>query len=179
MKPGKIPKPTRPEMPGGYGLTPPRKAGDLLSWGWVEERMLKSKIFWVCTTRPDGRPHAVPVWGVWLDGTFYFGTDRGSRKARNLAHNRAVAVHAEAGEDAVILEGTVREIAAGPGCDAVDRAYEAKYQMKLTAAPGDLVVFSVRPDVVLAWRERDFNTCATRWILNSDDSAKGADTGRR
>ena len=25
------------------------------------------------TTRPDGRPHAVPVDGVWLDDTWYWG----------------------------------------------------------------------------------------------------------
>ena len=90
----------------------------------------------------------MPVWGVWCNGAIYLGTDRSSRKARNLAANPAVAVHAEAGEDAVILEGTARETAIGADCDAVDRAYEAKYQMKLTGAPGDLVVFVLHPDVV-------------------------------
>ncbi len=29
--------------------------------------------YWICTTRPDGRPHSIPVWGFWLDGGLYFG----------------------------------------------------------------------------------------------------------
>jgi nitroimidazol reductase NimA-like FMN-containing flavoprotein (pyridoxamine 5'-phosphate oxidase superfamily) len=164
-----IPKPTRPEMPKDYGLTKPRKAGDLLSWDWAEERLTKSKIFWVCTTRPDGRPHSVPVWGVWCEGGFYFGTGRTTRKARNLSANSAISVHAEAGEDAVILEGTVRETPAGQAMEAVDAAYNSKYGMKLTGAGSeDMVVYELRPKVVLAWREHDFNKCATRWRFSAD-----------
>ena len=30
--------------------------------------------YWISTTRLDSRPHARPVWGVWLDGAFYFST---------------------------------------------------------------------------------------------------------
>jgi len=58
----------------------------------------------------DGLPHAVPVWGVWVDGALYFGTDRRSRKARNLATNQGAVVHLESGDDAVILEGFAEEI---------------------------------------------------------------------
>ncbi len=165
MKTQKLPKPTRPAMPKGYGLSRPRKPGDFLSWDWAEERLSQCRIYWVATTRPDGRPHAMPVWGVWIDGALYFGTDRGSRKARNLAANPAMTVHTETGDDAVILEGTARKIARGPETKAIDGAYLAKYEMKLTEAPGDLVIFGLRPRVVLAWRERDFNKCATRWTF--------------
>ncbi len=163
MKKKDRPQPTRPTLQEGYGLTQPEKPGDFLPWEWVEERLSKCRIYWVSTTRPDGRPHTMPVWGIWCDGSFVFGTDRNSRKARNLAANPAVAVHTETGEDAVIFEGTAREIELGPQSDPMERAYLDKYEMKLGEAPGDLAVFEMTPRVVFAWRERDFNQIATRW----------------
>ena len=42
---------------------------------------------WVCSTRPDGRPHAMPVWALWIDGALWFSTDPSSYKARNLARS--------------------------------------------------------------------------------------------
>ena len=39
----------------------------------------------LATVRPDGRPHAVPMWYLWEDGAFFFGTAKGSVKHRNLA----------------------------------------------------------------------------------------------
>jgi nitroimidazol reductase NimA-like FMN-containing flavoprotein (pyridoxamine 5'-phosphate oxidase superfamily) len=59
----------------------------------VEERMSGTRDYWVATVRP----HAVPVWGVWLDGTFHFGGGRRTRKARNLAANPHLMVHLESG----------------------------------------------------------------------------------
>ena len=35
----------------------------LMDWSWVDEQMAKSRNYWICTTRPDGKPHAAPVWG--------------------------------------------------------------------------------------------------------------------
>ena len=29
--------------------------------------MSKAHNYWVSTTRPDGRPHVMPVWGVWIE----------------------------------------------------------------------------------------------------------------
>jgi nitroimidazol reductase NimA-like FMN-containing flavoprotein (pyridoxamine 5'-phosphate oxidase superfamily) len=95
----KAPAASRPQMPKGYGIPPAKRAADYVTWSWAEERLEKARNYWVATTRPDGRPHLMPVWGVWVEGALYFGTDRGSRKARNLASNRAIAVHAESADD--------------------------------------------------------------------------------
>ena len=97
----------RPERPGldpSYGISTAEEG--LLPWSWVSEQMERSRNYWVCTTRPDGRPHAMPVWGVWVDDTLWFSTGDGSVKARNLAADPRVAVHLESGDDAVMLEGT-------------------------------------------------------------------------
>jgi Pyridoxamine 5'-phosphate oxidase len=98
----------RPYMPG-YGIRPDGEG--LLPWSFVDERMANARNYWVATTRPDGRPHATPVSGVWIDGSFYFGTGPGSRKARNLAKNQHLVVHLESGDEVVILEGVAEEVA--------------------------------------------------------------------
>jgi hypothetical protein len=36
-------------------------------------------------------------------------------------------------------------------------------KMQLSEAPGDLVIYALRPCLPLAWRGRDFNRSATRW----------------
>lgn len=112
------------------------------------------------------------VWGVWLDGALYFGTDRRSRKARNLATNQGTVIHLESGDDAVILEGVAEEIAGRSVIGRIDAAYLAKYKMRLTEAPGELVICAVRPHVTLARRERDFPRTATRWRFPDQPNVK-------
>lgn len=156
-------RPDRPQMPPGYGMRP---EGDHLPWSWAEERLVRSRSYWIATTRPDGRPHVMPVWGVWLDGAVVFGTDRGSRKARNLAANPAVVVHLESGDEAVIVEGVAEEVIDAAELQAADAAYKAKYNESLLSAPGDVIIYQVRPRVAFAWQESDFFH-ATRWRFSS------------
>src|SRR5690349_13700670 len=139
----------RPGMPRGYGIATGEDG--LLPWSYVEERMTQSHNYWISTVCPDGRPHAMPVWGVWVNGRLYFGTDRESRKARNLAANPAVVAHVESGDETVIVEGTAREVVDAAEVEAMDESYQAKYGMKLGDAPGDSVLLAVEPKVVFGW----------------------------
>jgi len=59
----------------------------------------------MATTRPDGRPHVVPRWGVWADGRFWYDGARDTIHARNLGSNPACVLHLEDGRQAVIVEG--------------------------------------------------------------------------
>ena len=127
--------------------------------------MKDSRNYWIGTTRPDGRPHAAPVWGVWLDDAFFFGTDPHSRKARNLRANPDVVVHLESGDDCVILEGVVEE-ESDPGLRRrVGEAYAAKYGLDALGGAEDVgpPVYVVRPRVGFAWLESSFPETATRW----------------
>ena len=152
----------RPNMPVGYGLN--QSSAGLLPWAWAEERLTAARNYWICTTRPDGRPHASPVWGVWLDGALYFGTDSQSRKARNLAANPAVTVHLESGDEVVIIDGWAELVTLDPALSVpLDNAYQAKYQMNFSEAAAAAAVLRVQPQVVLAWLESDFPNTATRW----------------
>ena len=148
-------EPGRPYIPD-YGI--PETLEGTLPWSHVTERMEKSRNYWVGTVGPDTRPHAVPVWGVWVEGTLYFGGGPDTRWSRNLAANPQVTVHLESGDDVVIIEGEVERITDSnhPLVNPLDDAYEAKYQMR-HGTP----FWVLRPRVAFAWS--DFPKNATRW----------------
>ena len=152
-----VPTPTRPRMPAGYsGKGKPK----FLPWTWVTERLERSHNYWICTTRSDGRPHAMPVWAVYVDSAVVFSTDPSTLKAKNMKRNPSIIVHLESGDELVLLEGRVERVKLNK---AIDDAYNAKYKMRLSTFPGDAAVYSLKPKVVLAWREKDFPTSGTRW----------------
>jgi hypothetical protein len=135
-----------------------------LAWGHAEERLERARNYWIATTRPDGKPHAAPVWGVWVEGSLYFGTGRSSVKGRNLSHSSELVVHLESADDVVILEGEVEEVLDRPSFEAIDVAYRAKYGMGVAEAGEDGAVWHVvRPRKAHAWLENDFPNTATRW----------------
>lgn len=146
-------------MPG-YGL--PRGTKGLLPWQWADDRLRRSHNYWVITVRPDGAPHAMPVWGVWVDGRFFFSTGRESRKARNLAANPKCIVCSEKANEAAIVEGTARDVTADAGELArVAPVYGRKYKpWTLDTSMGP--VFEVRPQTIFGLREKTFKA-ATRW----------------
>src|SRR5690242_20671198 len=91
-------------MPG-YGLLPHDGGTGLLPWAWAEERLVASRNFWLATTWPDGRPHVMPVWAVWRQGTLLFSSSRQSRKAHNLAHDARCVLSTDDSQNPVIVEG--------------------------------------------------------------------------
>ena len=97
------PRSARPLFPDGYGL--PTSTEGMLAWPDVEARLVGATTYWLATVRPDGRPHVVPRWGVWLDGRFWYDGSPATRHARNLATNPACSLNLEDGARAVIVEG--------------------------------------------------------------------------
>jgi nitroimidazol reductase NimA-like FMN-containing flavoprotein (pyridoxamine 5'-phosphate oxidase superfamily) len=154
-------------MPADYGIQPPDGGSGLLSWAETSSKIASARSYWVCTARPDGRPHAMPVWGVWLHESLLFSTGRASRKGRNLAQQPYLVVHLESGEDVVILEGLAQE-ARDPAllADFVE-AYDAKYQVRPDINDPNSINYILRPQVALAWLESDFIGGATRWQFPS------------
>jgi len=159
--PDRRPTPTRPRVPAGYGITSdPADAG---AWDAVVGKIAASRNYWIASTRLDGRPHVMPVWGVWLDGRLLFATDRASRKGRNVAANPRVVVHLESGDDVVILEGVAREETAADPLSRFADAYDAKYAIRPDSADPAAVTYTLRPTVVFSWTEANYPTSAIRW----------------
>ena len=160
------PERSRPAMPQGYGV--PSDDEGLLTWSWVVERLEQARTYWFSTTRPDGRPHAMPAWAVWLDGVLYFEGSPATRRARNLAGNPATVVHLESGSEVVILEGEARE-AGRPVRALAERlaaAFTAKYVETDDYRPGPDQwdaggLWVLRPRVAFAWSA--FPRDVTRW----------------
>jgi hypothetical protein len=160
------PMASRPHMPG-YGV--PESDEGLVPWSHARERLEQARNYWLVTVRPDGRPHAVPLWGAWVDDAFYF--EGGGAKARNLAANRAVVVHLESGDDVVIVEGIAEEIRRPERAlfARIDAAFAARYDYRPSAnlAGPDAEpypeggLYAVRPHVVLVWSQ--FPRDATRF----------------
>lgn len=153
------PQTTRPRFPKTFGV--PRSLDGTLPWSWAEERLDRAKSYWIVTVRPDAKPHAVPVWGLWLEGELYFGG--AGRKGRNLRANPNVVVHLESADEVVIIEGVAERITELP----TDRALRLqdisvrKYGAWSEPSPDGEPTYLVRPHVAFGWSSlpRD----ATRW----------------
>lgn len=145
-----------------YGILPADEGRGLLPWRWARERLEKARRYWLATTRPDARPHAVAVWGVWMGEAFYFSTGRRSRKARNLRGNRHCVVCTERADRAVIVEGVSKLVRDRRRLSRIAAKYLAKYR---SGYPEDSNVYEVRPRVVFGFIEKEDQFCetATRW----------------
>jgi pyridoxine/pyridoxamine 5'-phosphate oxidase len=153
----------RPNMNAGYGIA--TGADGTVSWDWAAERLTASRNYWIGTTRADGRPHAMPVWGLWLDEAIYFSTDPDSWKARNIAARPDAVIHLESGEEMVVAEGRIDRVAGAELAGSFVAAYQAKYGHEVDTANPSFGFYRMRPSRVLAWREQDFPTSATRFTF--------------
>lgn len=151
---------TRPKM-DGYGV--PQTSEGTLPWRWALERFSRSHNYWLTTVRPEGRPHVMPVWGVWLDGGWYFSTSTTSRKGRNLASNTKCVVCNENAEEAVIVEGTAQRLRDDEIPRQVMADYKKKYDWEIDLKQGP--VWKVVPEVVFAMPEKDFPKSVTKWLF--------------
>ena len=130
----------------------------VLPWSHVVDRMREAQNYWIATTRPDGRPHAVAVWGVWAHDTVCFGGGPRTVWMRNLRARPEVVVHLEDGTQVVVIEGSAEPItdAADPRLGPIDDEYEKKYKMRHGPT-----IWVVKPRLAYAWTE--FPKDVTRW----------------
>jgi nitroimidazol reductase NimA-like FMN-containing flavoprotein (pyridoxamine 5'-phosphate oxidase superfamily) len=152
-------------MPG-YGILPPEEGTGLLPWSWAEDRLSASRNYWVVSTWPDGRPHAMPVWGMWHEDSFWFSSSKSSRKSKNLTTNSRCVVTTEDAENPVVVEG-IAELLTSPEHLATLLALEnAKYATDYGLEMVDPVAnscFRVRPLWAFGLQSGDFTGSPTRW----------------
>jgi nitroimidazol reductase NimA-like FMN-containing flavoprotein (pyridoxamine 5'-phosphate oxidase superfamily) len=112
---------------GDASATPP-------PWQEIERLLVEAQLYWIITVRADGRPHAVPLVGVWHDGAFTFCTGAQEQKHRNLDADPRVAVTTGStgaegwnrGTD-VVVEGTAVRVTDPQQLQVLADAWFAKY----------------------------------------------------
>jgi hypothetical protein len=164
------PTASRPTLPDGYGL--PTTTDGLLRWDEVEPRLVASRNYWLCSVRPDGTPHSVPRWGVWVDGRLYYDGAPSTRHARNVEANPACTLTLESGTEVVIVEGESHATSAPPdGLGARLAEAFGKYHPEYAPEPDAWAgeqgggLRALVPKRALAWFA--FPTDCTRFVFGS------------
>jgi pyridoxine/pyridoxamine 5'-phosphate oxidase len=157
------PRASRPNLPG-YGIVAENEGEGLLPWSWARERLASARNYFLATTSPEGRPHLMVVWGLFLDDQFLFSTSRESRKGRNLAQNPRCSVAPDGAEEAVLLEGVASDLADPSLRERWVREYKSKYDIDVSGMSEG--VFVVRPERVFGQIEKTFTKSATRWTFS-------------
>ena len=100
-------------------------------WSDAAQVLEQAELYWLTTVRSDGRPHVTPLIGVAQGEVVHFCTGLREQKARNLEHNRQVALTTgnntwAQGLD-VVVEGTAVRVTDHDALQRIADAYEAKY----------------------------------------------------
>jgi hypothetical protein len=138
----------RIDLPAAYG-----KVTKTLPWTAVQEELTTARVYWLATVRPNGRPHVVPLDGVWVDDRWYYGGAPETLHRRNVDAHPDVAMHIGDGMSAFIVEGAV-EITTRSSAEAKKLAAIAnkKYGYGVEASRYEQVPTLV-PRLVLAWTD--------------------------
>ena len=142
-----------------YGISKERQG--MLSWSFVEEQMLDPKQYWLSTTKPNGLPHAIPIWGIWFESKLFFGGGPNTQNRKNLEHNSNIVAHTESGSNVVIIEGSVKIEEKEDVIQEIIKLYKEKYDMDHPPP-----FWRVDPKKVLAWKIDEFADTPTKWIFS-------------
>jgi PPOX class probable F420-dependent enzyme len=161
------PRISRPYMPG-YGIAGPDQGSGLLPWSWAAERLTSARNYWVASVWPDGRPHSMPVWGMWDDSTLWFTSGVASRKVRNLRADPRCVVTTEDAGDPVVIEGSAAICTDPATIRRVLDLMNDKYRTDIEPSfldPEINATIAVRPRQVIGMRHGDFTGSPTRWTF--------------
>jgi nitroimidazol reductase NimA-like FMN-containing flavoprotein (pyridoxamine 5'-phosphate oxidase superfamily) len=132
-------------------------------WADIEHLLTDAQLYWIITVRADGRPHAVPLVGVWHDGAFAFCTGSEEQKQRNLDANTHVAVTTgttggngwNRGKD-IVVEGTAVRVTNAEALQGLADAWFNKY--------GDDWRFEVRGEEFVELSSSGGSTEGGAWV---------------
>jgi nitroimidazol reductase NimA-like FMN-containing flavoprotein (pyridoxamine 5'-phosphate oxidase superfamily) len=141
------------------------------SWQQTHHAIETAELFWISTTRADGRPHVTPLVAVWLDDALHFCTGAAEQKTLNLRGNPHVVLTTgcnrwQDGLD-VVVEGEARQVTDDAVLTRLAEAWAGKWdgRWRFQAHDGAFregdqeiaLVFSVKPTKVLAFGKDPFS----------------------
>jgi hypothetical protein len=142
----------------------------MLPWDKTRGLLERATSYWLVTVDGDGKPHLVGQWGAWIDDRWYFEGGTDTKWARNLSRDGRIAMGAERGTAAVMVEGRAERVETVPA-DAARRIaaqYVRKYARVYDYRPtpqkwqteGGYVL---TPTKVFSWDVRGFPRTVTRY----------------
>jgi nitroimidazol reductase NimA-like FMN-containing flavoprotein (pyridoxamine 5'-phosphate oxidase superfamily) len=142
----------------------------LTPWSEAEAGLVAAKTYWLATTRSDGRPHVMPVWGVWLDNKFFFSTSTTSRKGKNLAQNPHCTISVSRHAIDIVVEGKAAFVRDDALAQRVADLYSPKYEWPVTVRDSGIYgengdggpLYVLTPTVAFGFGAAE-NFTATRW----------------
>ena len=127
----------------------------------VAARLEREAILWLGTTRPDGRPHVIPIWFGWDGAAISMYSKPHAQKVRNLEHNPSAMVAVGEPEEEMDLEliEARAEVLTAPTAELIAPAFFAKYAALMSASGLTPEVYvetyskavQIRPTRMLGW----------------------------
>ncbi|MCL6511182.1 MAG: pyridoxamine 5'-phosphate oxidase family protein [Anaerolineae bacterium] len=116
----------------------------------TDPRLLSERNIWLATVRPDGRPHLVPIWFVWVRERIYICTESRSVKVRNIAANPRASAALENGNQPIIAEGRATVLHRPYPGDVVAE-FKQKYGWDISADGSYNALIEITPEKWLRW----------------------------
>ncbi len=110
-------------------------------------RLQRERTLWLATVRPNGTPHLVPIWYVWLDDKAYLCTARDSVKARNLAQQPHVVLALQDADDPLVIQATAHLLDETP--ERVVQAFQEKFDWNIRGDATYNAVIEITPTRVV------------------------------
>jgi Pyridoxamine 5'-phosphate oxidase len=163
----------------GRGTAAASEAGSSRPLGWEDarSRLTRGGWFWLVTVRPDGAPHAMPVFAVWSETALFVCSKDTARKSRNLDADGRCVVTTDAGDLHLIVEGVARRVRDQATLERASAAFAASYDWP-TRVAGDQLdadygaptsggppynVYAITPTKAFALPTDGETTTPTRW----------------
>lgn len=145
----------------GYQMPDHQEA--LLDWDFVNSHMTGARHYWLTTTFRDGRPHAVPVWGLWHNNRLHFEGRSNAGWAQNLRRDPRAVAHPPHPTRVVTVEGRARMLEDNDITKAEWSELDARFQAKYEVEQGS-PYWCLEPTKIIAWNGGKLDTM-TRWIF--------------
>src|ERR1700736_6734288 len=109
----------------------------LLDWARIEARLDEGvtqapdtggpnrHTCWLATINQDGTPHVTGIGALWVEGTFWFETGDGTRKAKNLARDPRCTLSVSTDDFDLVVEGEARKVTDPPTVAAMAARWAA------------------------------------------------------
>jgi nitroimidazol reductase NimA-like FMN-containing flavoprotein (pyridoxamine 5'-phosphate oxidase superfamily) len=144
------------QEPGAYArMTPPARTLKQRKQDTLN-RLEKDVDAWVATADPgSGAPYLVPLSFLWDGGILLVATPASSPTSRNLQATGKVRLGIGPTRDLVLIEGTVKALAATEISQHVGDTFAAKTGFDPRQLTSSYLYFRIYPQRIQAWREEN------------------------